>query len=83
MENLCAVGTSATVTGDETFGHSELLKFASRVFDQELGVETVIDEKRLTAEQLGEVVGGAPERENYPRVGDELLPEPQEDAETR
>jgi hypothetical protein len=46
-----------------------------------LGVESVIDEKRLTAEQLGEVIGGAPEREQYPQVGDELLPEPQEDAE--
>jgi DEAD/DEAH box helicase domain-containing protein len=85
MENLCAVGTSATVTGEEGDGagrHSELLKFASRVFDQTLDVESVIEERRLTAEQLGEVIGGASQREQYPMAGDELLPEPQEDAET-
>lgn len=81
MENLCAVGTSATVMGDKASGHSELLAFASRVFDQVLGDDSVIDETRLTAPQLSEVVGGTGQGEQYPQVGDALLPKPQEDAE--
>jgi len=81
MENLCAVGTSATVSGDKTAGHSDLLAFASRVFDQELGNDAVVDETRLTAGELVELVNAAKQAECYPEGGKALLPEPQEEAE--
>ncbi len=81
MENLCAVGTSATVSGDKSAGHSDLLAFASRVFDQELGNDAVVDETRLTAAELVELVNATKQAECYPEGGKALLPEPQEDAE--
>lgn len=81
MENLCAVGTSATVSGDKEAGHRELLAFASRVFDQELGDDAVIDESRLTAAQLIDAIQPATTNERYPEGGTQLLPEPQEEAD--
>ncbi|MFC1642749.1 hypothetical protein ACFL5O_08705, partial [Myxococcota bacterium] len=81
MEDLCAVGTSATVSGDRTAGHSELLAFASRVFDQVLGDDAVIDETRLSASQLVSLLQAEKEAERYPEGEGRLLPKPQEDAE--
>jgi DEAD/DEAH box helicase domain-containing protein len=85
MENLCAVGTSATVSGDMSAGHSDLLAFASRDFDQQLGSDAVVDETRLTAAELVELVHAAKQpgsqAARYPEGGKALLPEPQEEAE--
>jgi DEAD/DEAH box helicase domain-containing protein len=80
MENLCPVGTSATVIGDKST-HTDLLTFASQIFDQILGEDAVIDETRLTAPELVERVQAGKKSENYPEGGKALLPEPQEEAE--
>ncbi|MEZ4444948.1 MAG: DEAD/DEAH box helicase [Polyangiaceae bacterium] len=63
-EAICPVGTSATVGAGEAT-RTELLRFASTLFDQQLVDEAFIGETRLRPEEL---LAEAPLPERYPDV---------------
>jgi hypothetical protein len=54
---ICPVGTSATVTGGGTDTTTELLTFASRIFDQRFHDDALVGESRLSAEELFALFG--------------------------
>jgi DEAD/DEAH box helicase domain-containing protein len=75
-EALCPVGTSATVgSGDQT--RTELLRFASTLFDQTFAPEAFIGETRLEPRDL---VAGAAAPEAYPAAPGPW-PEPEDKVE--
>jgi DEAD/DEAH box helicase domain-containing protein len=75
-EALCPVGTSATVgSGDQT--RTELLRFASTLFDQTFAPEAFIGETRLEPRDL---VEGAAAPEAYPAAPGPW-PEPEDKVE--
>jgi DEAD/DEAH box helicase domain-containing protein len=80
-EAICAVGTSATVTGGAGDSTTELLTFASRIFDQTFQEDALVGESRLRPEELFEGFGPA-EEASLPASLERLDPEPQEEAES-
>ena len=82
-EAICPVGTSATVTGGTGDSTTELLTFASRIFDQKFLPEALVGESRLRPEELFEGFGPPDEEEaSLPTSLERLDPEPQEEAES-
>ncbi len=76
---ICPVGTSATVSGGaDTTG--ELLRFAERVFDHPFAEDSLVGERRVSAEELFAAFGA--ERPGaLPEDLAALSPGPQEEAE--
>lgn len=80
QDALCPVGTSATVASGEGDGQRDLLEFASTVFDQPFGPDSIVGETRVSPEEFFAAFG-SPLEEVYPREASALEPDPNDDAE--
>jgi len=56
---ICPVGTSATVAAEAGQPNTELLTFASRIFDQTFAEDSLLGEVRLTPDELFATAGTA------------------------